>query len=67
MTGGRCIATCWALMLPMAILHSPVLTVGGALVVASERRSAPNPERRAGRPLEAMALLGLATGFALFS
>jgi hypothetical protein len=52
-------------MLPMAILHSPVLMVGGALVVASERRSAPNPERRAGRPFEAMALLGLAVGFAL--
>jgi hypothetical protein len=64
---GRCIATCWALMLPMAILHSPALMVGGALVVASERRSAPNPERRAGRPVEAMALLGLAVGFALFA
>ncbi|MFL5905273.1 MAG: DUF2182 domain-containing protein [Solirubrobacteraceae bacterium] len=48
-TGGRCIATCWALMLPMAILHSPVLTVGGALIVARSGGPPPTPsEGRAG-------------------
>ena len=51
-------------MLPMAILHSPVLMLGAALVVASERRPAPNPERRGGRPNEALALLA---GAALFA
>jgi len=65
--GGRCVTTCFALMLPMAILHSPVLMIGAALVVASERRPGPNPERRAGRPAEALALLGLAVGFALLA
>lgn len=55
--GGRCIATCWAVMLPMAILHSPVLMAATALVVASERRPGPNPDRRGGRPAEALALL----------
>ena len=62
--GGRCVATCWAVMLPMAILHSPVLMLGAALVVAGERRPAPNPERRGGRPAEALALLAGAVAFA---
>jgi hypothetical protein len=66
-SGGRCVATCWALMLPMAILHSPVLIVGAALVIASERRPGPNPERRAGRSAEALVLLGMAVGFGLFA
>jgi hypothetical protein len=62
--GARCVTTCWAVMLPMAILHSPLLMLGAALVVASERRPAPNPERRGGRPGEALALLAGAAAFA---
>jgi hypothetical protein len=49
LVGGRCVVTCWALMLPMAIEHHPALMVGAARVLASERRRGPNPERRAGR------------------
>lgn len=64
LAGWRCTATCWAVMLPMAILHSPILMAATALVVASERRPAPNPERRGGRPAEALGLLG---GAALFA
>jgi predicted metal-binding membrane protein len=52
--GTRCIATCWALMLPMAIAHHPALMVGAALVLASERRRGPNPEMRGARRLEAL-------------
>ena len=52
--GARCVGTCGALMLPMAIVHHPALMVGAALVLVSERRPGPNPERRAGRRLEAL-------------
>jgi predicted metal-binding membrane protein len=58
--GARCVATCGPLMLPMAIAHQPALTVGTALVLASERRPGPNPERRAGRRLEAACLASAA-------
>jgi hypothetical protein len=58
--GARCVATCGPLMLPMAVAHQPALAVGAALVVASERRPGPNPERRAGRRLEAACLAGAA-------
>ncbi len=52
--GARCVGTCGALMVPMAIVHHPALMVGAALVLVSERRPGPNPERRAARPLEAL-------------
>ena len=65
--GGRCVAICWALMVPMAIVHSPVLMVGTALMIAGERRAGANPERRAGRPVQALALLGLGMGFAVLA
>jgi len=54
LVGARCVGTCGALMLPMAIVHHPALMAGAALVVVSERRPGPNPERRAVRPLEAL-------------
>ena len=66
--GARCVATCGAIMLPMAIVHHPALMVGAALVLVSERRPGPNPERRAGRRLEAIwlgAAALVAAGFAL--
>jgi hypothetical protein len=65
LAGGRCVATCWALMLPMAIEHHPALMVGAALVLASERRRGPNPERRAARRQEAMWLAAAAAALAL--
>jgi hypothetical protein len=58
--GGRCIATCWALMLPMAIAHHPALMAGAALVLVSERRGGPDPELHAGWRLEALALAAAA-------
>lgn len=54
LAGGRCVATCWALMLPMAIVHHPALMAGAALVLVSERRRGPNPETRGARRLEAL-------------
>ena len=53
-SGRRCVGTCAPLMLPMAVAHHPALMVGAALVIASERRRAPNPETRGGRRLEAL-------------
>lgn len=52
--GSRCVGTCWALMLPMAIVHHPALMVGAALLLVSERRRGPNPETRGARRLEAL-------------
>lgn len=56
--GGRCVGSCWALMLAMAVVHHPALMLGATLVIASERRSGPNPERRAGRVADACWLAG---------
>jgi predicted metal-binding membrane protein len=58
--GMTCVATCGVLMLPMTVAHHPVLMLGAALVIAAERRSGPNPERRAGRPREALCLAAAA-------
>jgi hypothetical protein len=54
LSGGRCVVTCGALMAPMAIVHSPALMVGTALVLVSERGRGPNPETRGARRLEAL-------------
>jgi predicted metal-binding membrane protein len=64
-SGARCVATCWALMVPMAIVHHPALMVGAALAVAAERRRGPNPERRAGRPAGVVGLSCAGTALAL--
>jgi hypothetical protein len=52
-------------MLPMTIVHQPLVMVGTALVVASERQPAPNPEFRGGRPHEAFVLAAAAALTAL--
>ena len=67
LAGARCVATCWAVMVPMAIVHHPGLMAGAMLVVASERRAGPNPEQRAGRPVEALWLAGGAAVTALLA
>jgi predicted metal-binding membrane protein len=64
-SGARCVATCWALMIPMAVVHHPALMAGAALAVAGERRRGPNPERRAGRPLDVAGLACAGTALAL--
>jgi predicted metal-binding membrane protein len=62
--GTRCVGTCWALMLPMAVAHHPALMLAIALVITSERATGPNPERRGGRPHEAVALAAATVGVA---
>jgi hypothetical protein len=59
--GTRCIVTCGPVMLTMALSHSLVLMVCVLGVMLSERRRGPNPAERAGRPLEAWLLIGLAS------
>jgi Predicted metal-binding integral membrane protein (DUF2182) len=63
-TGWRCLVTCGLAMAAMAASHNPALMAGVAGVSANERRRAPNPERRIGRPREAAALLALAVAVA---
>ena len=58
--GGRCAFTCGPVMAAMALGHSAWLMAGLTAVVLSERRRSPNPDRRAGRLHEAVALLALA-------
>ena len=58
--GRRCAFTCGPVMVAMALGHGAWLMAGLTAVVLSERRRGPNPERRAGRPHEAVALLALA-------
>jgi predicted metal-binding membrane protein len=61
-------ATCGPVMLAMAVGHHyPMLMVGLVALVLSERARGPNPDRRAGRPLEAWCLLALAAIFAFVS
>jgi len=67
LAGRRCVGTCGPLMLPMAIAHHPALMAGAALVVASERRAAPNPETRGGRPHEALWIGAAAVAVAIWS
>lgn len=64
-TGGRCVLTCGAVMLPMAVAHDLMLMVPLFLVTAHERRPGPNPELRAGGAAGAVALLGLAAAVAV--
>jgi predicted metal-binding membrane protein len=67
LAGRRCIGTCGPLMAPMAIAHHPALMVGAALVVAGERRQAPDPETRGGRRGEALAIGAAALAVAAWS
>jgi hypothetical protein len=67
LAGGRCVATCWALMLPMAIAHHPALMAGTALVLLSERRRGPNPELHAAGRLQALAIAAAAVAVAGFA
>src|SRR5919107_4725893 len=64
-SGARCVATCGALMVPMAVVHHPALMAAGALAVAAERRRGPNPERRAARPRDIAGLACAGTALAL--
>lgn len=63
-TGRRCLVTCGVAMVPMAATHNLVLMGAVALLGASERRRAPNPEERVGRPAEALGLAAVATAVA---
>lgn len=59
--GLRCTVTCGPVMLTMALGHHySALMVGLLVLLLSERARGPNPERRAGRPLEAWCLVGVA-------
>jgi len=64
-SGARCVVTCWALMVPMALVHHPALMAATALAVAAERRRGPNPERRAARPRDIVGIAGAGTALAL--
>jgi len=57
---GRCLVTCGPLMLAMVASHSLLLMVGLLGIMLSERSRGPDPRRRAGRPLEAWAIVGVA-------
>ena len=59
-SGVRCLATCGPLMLAMAASHNLLLMAALLAVMLSERSRGPDPLRRAGRPLEAWVLAGLA-------
>ena len=59
-TGQRCLLTCGFAMLAMAATHHLVLMGAVGLLGFSERRPAPNPEDRAGRPAEAIGLAAVA-------
>ena len=65
--GTRCVGTCWALMIPMGIVHHPALMLGATLALVGERAPGPNPERRAGRALEALCVAGAALALLLVS
>jgi hypothetical protein len=58
--GSRCMFTCGPVMLAMAVGHSLLLMCGLLALLLSERARGPNPERRAGRPLEAWWLVAFA-------
>ncbi len=59
-TARRCLITCGLPMLSMAVVHNLPLAVALTVLGANERRPGPNAERRAGRPIEAFGLVGLA-------
>ncbi|RDH79555.1 hypothetical protein DVS77_04855 [Mycolicibacterium moriokaense] len=58
--GRRCLFTCGPAMAVMALSHSLILMVALTVLLCSERSTGPNPAQRAGRPLEAWGLAGLA-------
>jgi predicted metal-binding membrane protein len=59
--GLLCTSTCGPVMLAMAVGHHYPVLMGGLLVLMlNERARGPNPQRRAGRALEAWCLLGYA-------
>ena len=58
--GLRCAFVCAPVMLTMAVTHSLLLMAGLLAVLLSERARGPNPQQRAGRPLEAWCLGALA-------
>lgn len=60
LVGLRCAFTCGPVMLAMAVGHSLLLMAGLTALLLSERARGPNPDRRAGRPLEAWLLLSYA-------
>jgi len=59
-TGARCAFTCGPVMAAMAVSHGLLLMSALFCVLLSERARGPNPDRRAGRPLEAWCLAGFA-------
>jgi predicted metal-binding membrane protein len=58
--GLRCAFTCGPVMLAMAMGHSLILMSGLLALLLSERARGPNPDHRAGRPLEAWCLVAYA-------
>jgi len=64
-TGVRCVATCGPAMSVMALSHSVVLMAGVTAVLWSERLRGPNPGERAARPVQAAALLAVASALAV--
>lgn len=58
--GLRCAFTCGPVMLGMAVGHGLILMGGLLALLLSERARGPNPDRRAGRPLEAWYLVAYA-------
>ena len=65
-SGLLCAFTCGPVMLAAAAAHHQPAVMGAVLVLLlTERAPGPNPERRAGRRLEAWALAGLAATVAL--
>jgi predicted metal-binding membrane protein len=64
--GMRSTFTCGPVMVAMGLGHQIALMAGLLVLLLSERARGPNPQRRAGRPLEAWCLAGFAAvaGFA---
>jgi predicted metal-binding membrane protein len=58
--GRRGVFTCGPAMAVMALSHSLILMAALTVLLCSERSRGPNPAQRAGRPLEAWGLAGLA-------
>lgn len=59
-SGLRCVFTCGPLMVAMALSHSLLLMAGVLALLLSERARGANPVRRAGRPHEALVIVGFA-------
>lgn len=63
--GARCAVVCGPVMAAMALGHGLALMAALTVLLHTERAPGPNPEARAGRPHEAIALLALAAAVAL--